>query len=62
MKKENFKAEIIFNVKCPSNYQPLFARIIIFIGYCFLPNRCTSEVCFINQTLVIIKQYQMKKI
>ena len=23
MKKENFKAEIIFNMKCPYNYQPL---------------------------------------
>ena len=25
VKKENFKAEIIFNMKCPYNYQPLFA-------------------------------------
>ena len=33
MKKDNFKAEVIFNMKCPYNYQPLFASIIIFIGY-----------------------------
>ena len=32
-KKENFKAEIIFNMKCQYNYQLLFVRIIIFIGY-----------------------------
>ena len=25
VKKENFKAEIIFSMKCPYNYQPLFA-------------------------------------
>ena len=31
--KENFKAEIIFNMTCPYNYQPLLVLIIIFIGY-----------------------------
>ena len=30
-------------MKFPYNYQPLFAWIIIFIEYWFLPNRCTSE-------------------
>ena len=33
MKKEDFEAEIIFNMKCPHSYQPLFALIIIFIGH-----------------------------
>ena len=33
MKKENFKAEITFNMKCQHNYKPLFACIVIFIGY-----------------------------
>ena len=35
VKTENSKtlAEIIFNVKCPYNYHPLFALIIIFIDY-----------------------------
>ena len=29
-KRENFKAEITFNMKCQYNYQPLFAWIIDF--------------------------------
>ena len=33
VKKENFKAEIIFNMRCAYNYQHLLALIIIFIGY-----------------------------
>ena len=32
-KKENFKVEITFNMKCQYNYKLLFACIIIFIGY-----------------------------
>ena len=31
--KQNFKAEITFNMKCQYNDQPLFAGIIIVIGY-----------------------------
>ena len=45
--KETFEAEIIFNRNCQYNYRPLFAWIIIFIGYWFLPNRShgTKLVC-----------------
>ena len=35
VKKENFKAEIIFNMKCPYHCQLLFEWIIIFIAYRF---------------------------
>ena len=31
--KENFKAKITLSMKSQYNYQPLFVRIIIFIGY-----------------------------
>ena len=34
-KTNNFKAKITFNMKSQHDYQLLFARIIIFIGYRF---------------------------
>ena len=36
LRKENFKVEITFNMKCQHNYYPLFAWIIIFVGYWYL--------------------------
>ena len=44
-KKEKWKTKITFNTKFQHNNQSVFAWMIIFIGYWFLPNTCTSEIC-----------------
>ena len=40
-KIKNFEAKITFNMKSQYNYHSLFAWIIIFIGYWFLPKGLT---------------------
>ena len=52
-KEENFKAKITFNMK--SQYND-FRRLLI------SSQQIHVQSLFINQTLTIIKQYQMKKI
>ena len=45
VKKEKCKTKFTVNMNSQHNNQPVFAGMIILIGYLFLPNTGTLKIC-----------------